>query len=109
MEKLLGRAVAFQERRDQLTPIISSFIWPSAMGKRVPASAVAHLFETAVGRGKLLACGLRVFDASPEAEYALDQIMRYALGESFAPQKSMSVDQLQSWIAAGAEKGAVAK
>ncbi len=99
IEKLMGQTVAYQDLRDQLVPIISSFIWPAQpyRASRVSPSVVAHLFETTVGKGKLLACGMKVLDATPEAEYLLDQLLGYAASDAFAPATEMPVDQLKRW------------
>jgi hypothetical protein len=44
-----------------------------------------------VGQGKLLATGLNLVNDNPEAAYLLDQFVRYAQSEKFAPQGTFDV------------------
>jgi hypothetical protein len=45
-----------------------------------------YAFQSRVGQGKLLATGLNLANGNPEAVYLLDQFIRYARSEKFAPQ-----------------------
>jgi hypothetical protein len=50
------------------------------------AGYLVHVFQARAGRGKLLASGLNLLSDNPEAEYLLDQFIRYARSSQFQPQ-----------------------
>jgi hypothetical protein len=50
-----------------------------------------YAFQARVGQGKLLATGLNLVNDNPEAAYLLDQFVRYAQSEKFAPQGTFDV------------------
>jgi hypothetical protein len=52
-----------------------------------------HAFQARAGRGKLLATGLNLAGDHPEAVYLLDQFIRYARSEKFAPQGTFDLAQ----------------
>jgi hypothetical protein len=50
------------------------------------AGYLVHVFQAKAGHGKLLASGLSLLSDNPEAEYLLDQFIRYARSPQFQPQ-----------------------
>jgi beta-galactosidase len=61
----------------------------------------AYMFEVSVGAGKLLATSLNIsttYASHPETRYLLQSIMKYASGPEFAPQSSISRQQLEEAI-----------
>ena len=50
------------------------------------AGCLVHVFQARAGHGKLLASGLNLLSDNPEAEYLLDQFIRYARSPQFQPQ-----------------------
>jgi beta-galactosidase len=50
------------------------------------AGYLVHVFQAQAGHGKLLASGLNLLSDNPEAEYLLDQFIRYARSPQFHPQ-----------------------
>jgi hypothetical protein len=44
------------------------------------------VFQAKAGRGKLLAAGLNLLSGQPEAEWLLDQFIRYARSPQFQPR-----------------------
>jgi hypothetical protein len=53
---------------------------------RGSAGYLLHVFQARAGRGKLLASGLNLLADYPEAEYLLDQFIRYARSSQFEPK-----------------------
>ena len=62
-------------------------------------SRVGYVFETKVGKGKLLVSTLRIRDnfdeAYPEAISLFDHLLRYATSQGFEPQFEVNKDRLQ--------------
>lgn len=54
-----------------------------------------YAFQARAGQGKLLASGLNLANGNPEAVYLLDQFIRYARSEKFAPQGTFDIAQAQ--------------
>ena len=54
-----------------------------------------YAFQARAGQGKLLATGLNLVNDNPEAVYLLDQFIRYARSEKFAPQGTFDLAQLE--------------
>ncbi len=52
-----------------------------------------HVFQTKAGKGKLLASGLKLLSADPEAAYLLDQFVRYARSPEFQPKGTFDPNQ----------------
>jgi hypothetical protein len=52
-----------------------------------------YVFQARAGQGKLLATGLNHLNGNPEAVYLLDQFIRYARSEKFAPQGTFDITQ----------------
>ena len=50
-----------------------------------------YAFQARAGQGKLLATGLNLVSDNPEAVYLLDQFIRYARSEKFAPQGTFDI------------------
>jgi hypothetical protein len=50
-----------------------------------------YAFQARVGRGKLLSSGLKLISDNPEAVYLLDQFIRYAGSEQFAPKGTLNL------------------
>ena len=69
------------------------------LSKNKNLSRVGYVFETKVGRGKLLVSTLRIrenFDeAYPEAISLFDRLLRYAVGPDFDPRVEISQEQLR--------------
>jgi len=66
--------------------------WPAVeplMVGRGSAGYLFHVFQARVGRGKLLASGLNLLSDQPEAQYLLDQFIRYAGSPAFQPQAAL--------------------
>jgi hypothetical protein len=59
-----------------------------------------YAFQARAGRGKLLSTGLDVTAPHPEAAYLLDQFLRYAASERFAPSGTFDVALLREQIKA---------
>lgn len=53
---------------------------------RGAADYLVHVFQARAGKGKLLASGLELLSAKPEAVYLLDQFIRYARSPEFQPE-----------------------
>jgi beta-galactosidase len=53
---------------------------------RGSAGYLVHVLQAKAGRGKLFASGLSLLSDRPEAEYLLDQFIRYAGSPQFQPQ-----------------------
>ena len=72
------------------------------LSKSKNLSRVGYVFETKVGRGKLLVSTLRIrenFDeAYPEAISLFDRLLRYAAGPEFDPRIEISKEQLQRMV-----------
>jgi hypothetical protein len=72
----------------KIRPLIRCIDRPTRLADR------AYLFEVAVGRGKLLVSGFNFAQAlkaqDPGATFFFDQLVRYALGDEFAPEASIS-------------------
>ena len=54
------------------------------VGLRSPDFLI-YAFQARVGKGKLLATGLDLLSGAPEAEYLLEQFIKYAGSERFRP------------------------
>ena len=62
------------------------------------ARKLALVFETRVGNGKLIACGCDLasdLDKRPVARQMRRSLLAYMAGEQFAPQSSMTIEQLR--------------
>jgi beta-galactosidase len=72
----------------RIDPIVRSIDVPQRLSNR------GFLFEARVGKGRLLVSGLNFVAAlrngDPAAAYLLDQLVRYGLGEDFAPKAEFS-------------------
>ncbi len=96
----------FEEGTYFVTPLPALPIIGGLLGRRVALQRgenlthVAQLIEYRVGRGKLLLSTLnirgRLDDAYPEAIYLLDQMLRYAASEDFAPAQRLSIEEAQN-------------
>jgi hypothetical protein len=60
-----------------------------------------HVFQAKAGRGKLLASGLKLLGTEPEAEFLLDQFIRYARSPQFQPQGTLDLNAAEKLSAAG--------
>jgi beta-galactosidase len=74
-----------------MQPIAGSIRTTSSfLSKSKRLSRTGYIFETRVGKGKLLVTTLRIkdhFDESyPEAMFLFDRLLRYAAGEEFNPR-----------------------
>lgn len=61
----------------------------------------SYLFETGVGNGRLLVCGLNLtgLDVNePSSVAAADFVMRYLVSEEFAPERAMTVKELKEYM-----------
>ena len=54
-----------------------------------------YAFQARAEKGKLLATGLNLMSENPEAVYLLDQFIRYAQSEKFAPQGTLDIANLR--------------
>jgi hypothetical protein len=54
-----------------------------------------YAFQARAGQGKLLATGLNLTSENPEAVYLLDQFIRYAQSEKFAPQGTFDISKIR--------------
>jgi hypothetical protein len=73
------------------------------LSKTKNLSRVGYVFETKVGKGKLLVSTLRIRDnfdeAYPEAISLFDHLLRYATSQGFEPQFEMAPEQLRRFQA----------
>ena len=69
---------------------------------RGSAGYVLHVFQARAGHGKLLASGLKLLTAEPEAESLLDQFIRYARSPQFQPQGELDVSACRRSLGPGA-------
>jgi len=60
----------------------------------------AGLFEARVGKGRLLACSLKL-EKAPVGEYLFGCLVRYALGKEFNPDIEMTIKDLKKALALG--------
>jgi len=84
-------------RPQRIEPIIRS------IGHRRSMVDKAYLFEVGVGRGALLATSLNfagTYESHPEARYLLECLLRYAAGDSFAPEVSVTKEKFASTLMA---------
>lgn len=68
---------------------------------RGSAGYLLHVFQARVGRGRLLASGLKLLSAEPEAQYLLDQFIRYAHSAQFAPEGRLDEELAGQRLSAG--------
>jgi beta-galactosidase len=81
--RLVDRTVsASDEALHQVEPL---------MVGRGSAGCLLHVFQARAGHGKLLASGLKLLSAQPEAQYLLDQFIRYARSSQFQPQGTLDL------------------
>ena len=62
----------------------------------------SSLFEFNVGKGKLLVCSMNLNVSDPGGNYLMHSILSYAAGDSFKPRNSITIDQLEKWMAEAA-------
>jgi hypothetical protein len=68
---------------------------------RGSAGYLLHVFQAKAGRGKLLASGLKLLGTEPEAEFLLDQFIRYARSPQFQPQGLLDLNAAGKLTAVG--------
>jgi beta-galactosidase len=91
--RLAGRAVrASDDALHRVEPL---------MVGRGSAGYLLHVFQARAGRGKLLASGLKLLSAEPEAEFLLDQFIRYARSPQFQPQEELDLSAGSKLLSAG--------
>jgi hypothetical protein len=66
----------------------------------------ALVFEYRVGKGRLMVCSLKFGKDDPAAVWLKDRLVAYVSSDGFAPEKSISVDQLRALAAAPLTTGA---
>jgi hypothetical protein len=91
--RLLGRTVSLPDQAlRQVEPL---------MVGRGSAGYLLHVFQAKAGRGKLLASGLKLLGTEPEAEFLLDQFIRYARSPQFQPQGLLDLNAAGKLTAVG--------
>ncbi len=58
----------------------------------------SSVFQTRVGSGRLLATGLDLLSSKPEAQYLLDQFLKYVQSSYFKPKKELALHDLQAIV-----------
>ena len=58
------------------------------------------LWEAKVGNGSLLVCTSRLSEIAtrPEVRWLAKSLLHYAASEAFAPQQSVTAEQLRKWF-----------
>ncbi len=62
---------------------------------------LGFLFETRVGQGRLLVCGLNVLSGTPAARHFYASILRYAASPAFAPETTLDPKLLKTLFSEG--------
>jgi len=57
------------------------------------------LFEYRVGNGKLLVCSLHLAEQDPAAGWLKNHILSYSISETFQPEQTLSMAQLEALCA----------
>jgi hypothetical protein len=87
----------------QLTPICGAIRTTSNwLSKKKDLSQVAFIFEVGVGPGKLLVTTMNLRPnmngEHPEALFMFDCLLRYACGDAFVPQCSITMERLSTLV-----------
>ncbi|HET6962108.1 MAG TPA: glycoside hydrolase family 2 TIM barrel-domain containing protein, partial [Terriglobia bacterium] len=87
----------------EMVPIVGGIRTTTGfLSKTKNLSRIGYLFEAKFGKGKLLVSALRIretFDeAYPETISTFDQLLRYAVGDAFAPRFEIVQDQLRRFM-----------
>jgi hypothetical protein len=93
VSRLVNEAVSAPEDAFSDSPSVEALVYGLTLLYAGDASnsvkgpeLLLHVFQTCVGSGKLLACGLNLLQDLPEAGYLLDQFIRYAISDKFNPR-----------------------
>ncbi|MBM3236873.1 hypothetical protein FJZ31_11335 [Candidatus Poribacteria bacterium] len=73
-----------------IVPVIQAFGSPYTV-----CSQRAYLFETAVGKGRIIFCGLKIEPQNAAAVYLLSVLLKYAASPAFCPTKEIPLDILR--------------
>jgi hypothetical protein len=74
-----------------IVPVIQAFGSPYTV-----CSQRAYLFEAAVGKGRMIFCGLKIEPQNAAAVYFLSVLLNYAASSAFCPTKEIPLDILRN-------------